>query len=129
MSSHYSFSQRGPQAALHDCGKHGRLTVAQIAGIAGVSANSIYCRIRMGVAGEKLCESRTARKSQGRKVSYRGQDIHTVGSVNIAVAVTIARAYTTRPPSIDQLRNRFQMSRATAYRWRAAFVDAMGIVE
>lgn len=31
------------------------------------------------------------------------------------------------PPTTQQLRDRFGMSRATAYRWRAAICDARGL--
>lgn len=48
-------------------------------------------------------------------------------NVTIGVAVRIARAYPDTPPSVQQLRDRFGMSRPTAFRWRAAFVSAMGL--
>src|SRR5690606_10877108 len=41
-----------------DCGRHGRLTVVQIARIAGTSRTAIYQRIRAGRTGEALCEPR-----------------------------------------------------------------------
>ena len=120
---------RGPAAKLHDCGEHGRLTAYQIAGKAGVHETTIYRRIRLGVRGADLCLPRLERKRAASTACYRGESIRTMGHVGIAVAVTIARAWPTRPPTVQELRNRFEMSRATAFRWRAAFVDAMGLAK
>lgn len=42
----------------------------------------------------------------------------------IYIAIRIARKYTHRVPTIAELRNDFGMSRATAFRWRAALRQA-----
>lgn len=45
----------------------------------------------------------------------------------ILAAVRIAEAYKSRLPTVAELRDRFGMSRATAYRWVRAFKVARGV--
>ncbi len=42
----------------------------------------------------------------------------------ITLAVRLVRAYGKRVPSVEELQRTFAMSRATAYRWRAALSDS-----
>lgn len=42
----------------------------------------------------------------------------------IELALRVVRAYPNRMPTVDSLQRTFGMSRATAYRWRAALLDA-----
>ena len=59
--------------------------------------------------------------------SYTGRIPATGGSVFIATACRIATAFPDRLPKPRELRERFGMSRATAYRWIAAMRDARGL--
>ena len=119
---------RGPAAKRHDCGSHGMLTVREIAAVAGINQNSVYRRLGYGVKGEALCQPREKRPARKVECDYKGTSVvATSGAVMVAVAVQIALAYPRRPPTVDELRSRYNMSRATAYRWRAAFIDAMGL--
>lgn len=47
-------------------------------------------------------------------------------STTIYTACLIAEAFRGRVPTIGELRERFGMSRATAFRWRAAIAAAKG---
>lgn len=41
----------------------------------------------------------------------------------ITIAILMAMTYS-EPPTVEHLMARYDMSRATAYRWRAAFIEA-----
>lgn len=41
------------------------------------------------------------------------------------ISLRIALAFPTKPPSLEALQARFGMSRASAYRWRKAWIEAM----
>lgn len=43
----------------------------------------------------------------------------------LTLALRLVRRYGQRVPTVAQLMNDFSVCRATAYRWRAAFVEAM----
>jgi DNA-binding IclR family transcriptional regulator len=47
--------------------------------------------------------------------------------ITVLVAARIATEYANRLPTVSELRSRFGMSRATAYRWLAAFRQARGL--
>ena len=47
-------------------------------------------------------------------------------NITTLTAVRIAMRYVTRNPTVKELREGFGMSRATAYRWIAAFKVARG---
>ena len=49
---------------------------------------------------------------------------HRTASVSIYLAVRIAKRYSTRLPTWQELRDEYGMSRATAFRWLAALRDA-----
>lgn len=63
------------------------------------------------------------------KPTYRdasADDAYSQGSTAV-IAVRLADAYPPPTiPTVEQLRDRFGMSRATAYRWRASFKHARG---
>lgn len=118
--------RRGRIAKRHDCGEHGQLTVREIAPIAGLSEPAIYSRLSRGVSGAALCAPAMSSVPQPGR-TYTDRTARTNGNITLAVACIMARKFPDRPPSVDQLRAEFDMSRATAYRWRAAFRDAMGL--
>jgi len=66
------------------------------------------------------------RRRRQRAASYTEQAVHTTGHGTVHVAVQVALRFAGRAPSVAQLREEFGMSRATAYRWRRAFLDALG---
>lgn len=120
-------SPRGPRKVKrYDCGSHGRLTVKQIADLTGLAEGSIRNRLALGRRGEELCVPRVVRAPH-QVVQYRGREVRTTGNLGIAVACRIARAFSDREPTVDALRSMFDMSRATAYRWRRAWLDANGV--
>lgn len=47
-------------------------------------------------------------------------------NITLTAALRMVRMYGDRIPSVAQLRADFGISRATAFRWRAAFREAMG---
>lgn len=47
-------------------------------------------------------------------------------NITLTAALRMVRMYGDRIPSVAQLRADFGVSRATAFRWRAAFREAMG---
>lgn len=49
---------------------------------------------------------------------------HTSHSLYLMVAIRMTRKYGKRIPSVQELQDDFGMSRATAFRWRAALRDA-----
>lgn len=64
---------------------------------------------------------------RSRKPSYREGIVGVPDrGGRIYLAVRIARAYPNRAPTPKELQERFDMDRATACRWSAAFRDAAG---
>lgn len=55
-------------------------------------------------------------------------DLPVARSANLmlTIAISIARRYPKTAPSVEALQSAFGMSRATAYRYRRAFLDATG---
>lgn len=53
----------------------------------------------------------------------------THGSVMIAAALALVRDFGATPPSVQHLVDRFGISRATAYRWRKAWLDVFGVAK
>jgi hypothetical protein len=51
----------------------------------------------------------------------------TRGSVMIGAALALVRDFGRTPPSVQHLMDRFGISRATAYRWRMAWLDVFGV--
>ena len=59
-------------------------------------------------------------------VSAPGRPNPSTVSPSILTACQIAKAFRGNVPSVEGLQTKFGMSRATAYRWRAAFKLAWG---
>jgi predicted DNA-binding transcriptional regulator AlpA len=108
-------------AATHDCGEHGWLTVRQISERTGISEQTIYNRVKEGVSGERLLDP--VRRGTHPPGDYTG-GIASIGNLGLHTAVRLAISHRERAPTIEHLRAQYGMSRATAYRWRAAFIDA-----
>ena len=119
----------GKSYSLVNCGRFGLLTYRQIAQHAGISVAAAYHRKSRGVTGEALC-ARLDRLQCRRaaKPSYRhGQAIDPSASGALFMAIRVAKAFPHAPPTADQLMKHFGMQRATAYRWRRAWLDAAGV--
>lgn len=113
----------------HDCGEHGWLTVKQIHQRMGIPASTIRDRVQRGVTGEELMRVRIGAREDRKETTYRDGAVRTGGVGTIALAVTVARAFPTRAPTVEELQSMFGMHRATAYRWREAFIDAIGVMK
>lgn len=50
--------KQGRKPKLYDCGRHGKLSGAMIAKMAGISQSAVYRRIRLGAKGEELVQPR-----------------------------------------------------------------------
>jgi predicted DNA-binding transcriptional regulator AlpA len=114
---------RGRIAKVFDCGSFGNLTVCEISAFSGRSERSIYARIKAGAKGSELCLRHIERKRSAPKTRYTDA-MHSTGSMAIHIAVKLVRDYPKKAPTAAQLQSIYGMSRATAYRWRGAMIDA-----
>jgi len=112
-------------ARRYDCGTRGMLTVREIARIAGVEPNSIWGRINADWTGDRLCEPRCIKPSRSR-TSHRDDEHAPPQAAAIYLGIQVARKYGNRVPDASELQDSFNLSRATAYRWRAAIAAAIG---
>src|SRR5688500_272310 len=113
---------RRPSAALKDCGPYGRMTVRQMAKLAGIHENTMYGRLSHGLTPQQAIEYVRPKPKLG-KPAWTLDGMRTSGTITIAAAVRIARMFPDKPPSVKVLQERLGVCRATAYRWRAAFID------
>lgn len=121
----------GKHARRHDCGQHGRLTVHEISQLSGVSKSRIYNRIRQGVQAEALCAKAVLASTRARKRTqshdYRDNcDLHVAMACQAQVGIRLALRYGRHAPTAAHLMADYGMSRATAYRMRRAYLDALG---
>lgn len=105
----------GRRGQLHDCGKYGKLSVGQIARIAGVTTEAIRHRVNTGVKGAALCAP--------YKTNYRRTA--SCRNPSLIIAVKLATAFPHRAPTTEEIRKVHPMSRTAATRWRSAFRDVM----
>lgn len=109
----------------HDCGTHGVLTTQQAAAKAGISATSVLQRVKAGLHGDDIIEHERKPRDD-YQTTYTDSAVHVTHGMAVNVAVRIVRDFPNRVPTAQELQQRFGMSRATAYRWRAAVADAYG---
>lgn len=103
------------KAKKHDCGEHGKLTVSQIAGRAGITTFGIYQRIRDGVTGAALCDPAHDRLRRQKSPCSRPV---------ILAALKLATRFPDRLPTVDEIIATHPMSKGNAVRWRYALDEA-----
>jgi hypothetical protein len=83
---------------------------------------------RTSVATPSAQTERTGKSSRAHyKRPFRDQlFVDTAANGAMFVACLLARHFSRSTPNIDVMCDRFGMSRATAYRWRRAWLDAAG---
>ena len=106
----------GRPPALIDCGRHGQLSVAQIALLANVSYAAIRARIAAGWKGAQLCQP-----VGERPFAKRGE----IRQPTMLIAYKLARMYHDRVPTIDELRKAHPMSLTAAIKWRRVIRAAL----
>lgn len=119
---------RGAVAKRYDCGEHGRLTTREIAAQAGITASSVHNRIARGIRGDALCAPKAAPRRR-HSVCFTATATPAGVPAVFYMALKLLRMFPTRAPSAAFLRHSFGMSRATAYRYRRAWLDVHGVVE
>lgn len=107
----------GRRPRTYDCGKHGRLTVRQIADVAGITVHGVQVRLRRGWKGAQLC----LHVSESRRIGWRKRGC---SSPVMVLAVRLALAFPDQLPTADQIRAAHPMTRDNATRWRSAIRDA-----
>ena len=113
---------RKRKAKLHDCGAHGMLTVRQIALKAGIGEAGASRRVRDGVRGEMLVAPTSPPRGHGN--CWRDRGMHERGGT-ILVACLFAKIFRDDAPTPEKVALHFpDMSRATQYRWVAAWKAA-----
>lgn len=106
----------GRPAHLHNCGRHGNLSLKQIARIAGVTPEAIRGRIGMGWKGELLCSPIGPRPNHRR------------GEIRLPTMLTAARIalqFRGQCPTVAAIRAAHPMTKKAAERWRLVFMKAM----
>lgn len=112
-----------------DCGSHGQLTTREIAEKTGLKLRTVQDRVRRGVRGDELMRVKDDHWHVKGTPGYRDNAVRTAGRGTVAVAIKIARMFPNRVPTVKELQEKLGMHRATAYRWRDAFIDEMGVGE
>lgn len=120
MSSFGVATIEGPQgmksrARKMDCGRHGRLTAAQIARTAGITESRVWQRVRIGWKGEELCRP--------KHDSLRGVKTRCSKPV-VRIAMKLARTFPDKVPTLAEIRRAHPMCERNAMRWRQAMQDA-----
>ena len=106
-------NRRGTQGPRYDCGKYGRLTVAQMRLLSGLSKTAQQKRLDAGWRGERLCPPRYATRSEA--ISYRAPPRHA-----LLAAFKIADLFPGRVPTIAEIQSVRPMSDRSAGYWRSA---------
>ncbi len=100
------------QQPRYDCGQHGRLTMAQMVALSGITKQSLQYRLSQGVRGDALVSPRKVRQLAGPMCPV------------IRIACTLAATFPDVVPSVAQVRAAYPMSKASAERWRIAWRQA-----
>lgn len=98
----------------YDCGKAGRLTIAQIAKRAGISHSGAARRVRNGLRGERLLVG-----------AVRKERTDSPARPSLLRALRIVRAFPDTVPTVRQLQKVCPMSRSNAVRYQAALRDVL----
>lgn len=85
----------------------------------------MYGRVGMGIRGERLClPAKPRRKRTG--TFHDGLHVPFGGNSAMFIACLLANHFRGGAPDVEVLQAKFGMQRATAYRWRRAWLDANG---
>lgn len=103
---------RGRAAPTYDCGSYGRMTIAQMAKLAGVSVRTIEGRMYRGARREALVVAKLRPK-------------HGPTTPVIGIACILAARFPNRVPTVKEIRKARPMSLAVAYRWQRAWREAL----
>ena len=106
----------GRPPVLINCGRYGRLSVPQIAVVAGVTDAAIRARLRYGWKGGQLCQAVGARPN-----AKRGE----IRVPTMLIAVQLAQRFRDRAPSAEEIRKFRPMSLSAASRWRQVIRAAL----
>ncbi len=107
----------GRPPRTYDCGRYGKLTVRQIADIAGITIHGVQVRLRRHWKGEQLC----LHISESRRIGWRKRGC---SSPTMVLALRLALNFPDRLPTADQIRAIHPMTRDNATHWRSAIRDA-----
>jgi predicted DNA-binding transcriptional regulator AlpA len=110
-------------AKLVDVGGGRWMTYRQIAAVAGITVGTVSARYTRGLRGEALLAPPDPEAARARR---NGRDYRTYHHNSRVVGVTIGRLFANKPPSLEYLQTRMGMSRASAYRWLAAWRESSG---
>lgn len=107
----------GQQAPRYDCGKYGRLTVRQMALVAGMSKTAVHKRLDAGWSPERACSPKYGtRRTPRAPVPPKHH--------NLQAAFVIAQRYRDRLPTVEEIQAIRYMSKQHALMWRRAIAEA-----
>jgi hypothetical protein len=107
----------GQQARRYDCGRHGRLTVRQIAQLADISPKCVHDRLNAGWSPERACSPKYGtRRTPRAPVPPKHH--------NLQAAFVIAERFRHRLPTVEEIQAIRYMSKQHALMWRRAIAEA-----
>lgn len=110
-------NRRGSQGPRYDCGKHGHLTVTEIAMRLGMTRTAVQNRITKGWRGDRLMLPRHATRTEIR--ANRPPVKHM-----LVAALRIAHLFPDRLPTLAEIQAVRPMSEHYAVQWRQAISHA-----
>lgn len=115
------------RARLIDCGEAGFLTGAEVALRAGIAIETVRSRLESNWPPDRMLETAYQHHAGRDGKSFRAALYDAPSGTRhggLLLAARVALRYRGHAPTVEQLVADFGMSRATAYRWRGAFLDA-----